>query len=53
MPGEDGAGDQGLRLSACFHHSIGKRRSRQGHNSLHDVAATARQKNTLLQQAIR
>lgn len=53
MPGEDGAGDQGLRLPACLRHSVGKRCSRQGHDSLHDVAATTGQKNALLQQAIR
>lgn len=53
MPGEDGAGDQGLRLLACFRHSIGKRRGRQGHDPLHDVAAPTGQKNSLLQQTIR
>lgn len=53
VPGENGASDQGPRLSACFRHRAGKRRGRQGHDPLHDVAASTRQKNILLQQTIR
>lgn len=53
MPREDGTSNQGHRLPACFCHSVGKRCNCQGHDSLHDVAATTRQKNALLQQAIR
>lgn len=53
VPGEDGASDQGPRLSVRLHHSVGKRRDRQGYDSLHDVAAPARQTNHLLQQTIR
>lgn len=48
MLGEDGTGDQGLRLLTCFRHSIGKWCGRQGHDSLHDVATPTGQKNTLL-----
>lgn len=53
MPGENGANDQGPRLSTGFRHRAGKRRGRQGHDPLHDVAAPTEQKNILLQQTIR
>lgn len=53
VPGENGASDQGPRLSARFRHRAGKRRGRQGHDPLYDVAAPTRQKNILLQQTIR
>jgi len=42
MPREDGAGNQGHRLPACFHHSVGKRCNCQRHDSLHDVTTATR-----------
>jgi len=53
VPGENGASDQGLRLSVRLYYSVGKRRGGQGDNSVHDIAAWTTERNALLQQTLK